>query len=220
MRAVASGLKRKASTIGLLLAAVSMLGFTRLEIGSTGLSLQAWLILREFALGLVYIPLQTLALSVVSNRAMARASSLVSVTSVVFGAVGVSALTTYLTQQATAHANDAVAALHTNPPTGIAASCVAAGRNASALKVCIGQHVATMALNDTFMLVLILCAIYAALALFVGRDPAIILPENPGWSGMSPVSRKVLIPTPRISPEYVRAKPSALRIPRLLHTPL
>jgi len=92
--------------------------------------------------------------------------------------------------------------------------------NASALKVCIGQHVATMALNDTFMLVLILCAICAALALFVGRDPAIILPENPGWSGMSPVSRKVLVPTPRISPGYVRAKPSALRIPRLLHTPL
>ncbi len=65
-----------------------MLGFTRLEIGSTGISLQVWLILREFAQGLVNIPLQTLALSVVSNRAMARASSLVSVTPVVFGAVG------------------------------------------------------------------------------------------------------------------------------------
>lgn len=161
------------AAVGLLLAAVSMLGFTRLERGSTGLSLQVWLILRGFALGLVNIPLQTLALSVVSNRAMARASSLVSVTRVVCGAVGVSALTTYLTQQATAHANDAVAALHTNPRTGRAASCVAAGRNASALKACIGQHVATMALNDTFMLVLILCAICAALALFVGRDPAI-----------------------------------------------
>src|SRR5260370_41636426 len=83
--------------------------------------------------------------------------------------------------------------------------------NASALKVCIGQHVATMALNDTFMLVLILCAIYAALALFVGRDPAIILPENPGWSGTSPVSTKMLIPTPRICPGYVHPHPDRPR---------
>ena len=162
------------ATVGLLLAAVSMIGFTRLEIGTTGLSLQVWLILRGLGIGLVNTPLQTLALSVVSNKAMARASSLVSVTRMVFSALGVSALTTYLTQQAMAHANDVAAALHTFPLTGVAATCVAAaGRNVPALRVCVGQHVTTMGLNDTFLLILILCAVCAVLALFVGRDPAI-----------------------------------------------
>jgi hypothetical protein len=159
---------------GALLMAVSMIGFTRLEVGTTGLSVQVWLIIRGLGLGLLNTPLQTLALSVVSNKAMARASSLVNVTRMVFSALGVSVLTTYLTQQTVAHANNVVAALHTLPLTGVAATCVAtAGRNVSALKVCIGQNATTMGLNDTFLLVLIVCAVCAVLALFVGRDPAI-----------------------------------------------
>jgi EmrB/QacA subfamily drug resistance transporter len=159
---------------GALLMAVSMIGFTRLEVGTTGLSVQVWLIIRGLGLGLLNTPLQTLALSVVSNRAMARASSLVNVTRMVFSALGVSVLTTYLTQQTVAHANNVVAALHTLPLTGVAATCVAAaGRNVSVLRVCIGQNATTMGLNDTFLLVLIVCAVCAVLALFVGRDPAI-----------------------------------------------
>ena len=161
-----------------------MIGFTRLDVGTTGLSLQIWLILRGLGLGFVNTPLQTLALSVVSNKAMARASSLVSVTRMVFGALGVSALTTYLTQQAAAHANDVLAALHTSPLTGVAATCASvAGRNAQVLKACVGQQVSTMALNDTFVLVLIVCAVCVALALFVGRDPAVEAAKRAGESG-------------------------------------
>jgi len=162
------------ASLGALLMAVSMIGFTHLEVGTTGLSLQVWLIMRGLGLGLLNTPLQTLALSVVSNKAMARASSLVNVTRMVFSALGVSLLTTYLTQQTVAHANDVVAALHTLPLTGVAATCAAAAvRNSSALGVCVGQHATTMGLNDTFLLVLIVCAASAVLALFVGRDPAI-----------------------------------------------
>ena len=92
----------------------------------------------------------------------------------VFGALGVSALTTYLTQQVTAHARDVLAALHTAPLRGIAATCAAAaGRNAQVLRACVGQQSPTMGLNDTFMLLLMVCAVFAVLALFVGRDPAI-----------------------------------------------
>jgi len=94
-----------------------------------------------------------------------------------------SALTTYLTQQAAAHANDVLAALHTSPLTGVAATCAAtAGRNAQVLKACVGQQVSTMALNDTFVLVLIVCAVCVALALFVGRDPAIEAAKRAGES--------------------------------------
>jgi len=161
-----------------------MIGFTHLGIGTTGLSLQIWLILRGFGIGLTNTPLQTLALSVVSNKAMARASSLVNVTRMVFGALGVSVLTTYLTQQATAYAANVVASLHTVPLTGVAATCATtAGSNVSALKVCIGQYATTAGLNDTFMLVLIVSAVCAVLALFLGRDPAIEAAKRAKESG-------------------------------------
>jgi hypothetical protein len=81
----------------------------------------------------------------------------------VFGAVGVSALTTYLTQQTTTHAKD------------VAATCVQqVGQHGQALlQACVVQHAATMGLNDTFLISLIGCIICTVLALFVGRDPAV-----------------------------------------------
>ena len=63
-------------------------------------SLQIWLLIRGLGLGLTNIPLQTLVVSAISNRAMARASSLINVTRQVFGAVGITALTTIFVQQA------------------------------------------------------------------------------------------------------------------------
>src|SRR5712691_3783550 len=136
---------------GLAIAAISMIGFTRMDIGTTGADLQLWLILRGLGLGLVAQPLQTLAVSVVSNRQMAKASSLISSTKVVFGAVGVALLTTYLTQQAATHGREIAAALQTRPLSGVAAACMQqAGQNAQALKLCVTQHAVTMGLNDTF----------------------------------------------------------------------
>jgi EmrB/QacA subfamily drug resistance transporter len=165
---------RVLAVAGLAIAAISMIGFTRLDTGTTGADLQLWLILRGLGLGLVAQPLQTLAVSVVSNRQMAKASSLISSTKVVFGAVGVALLTTYLTQQATTHAREIVAALQTRPVSGVAAACAQqAGQNAQALKLCVTQHALTMGLNDTFLVVLIGCGVCTALAFFLGRDPAI-----------------------------------------------
>ncbi len=159
---------------GLAVATISMIGFTRLATGTTGADLQLWLILRGLGLGLVAQPLQTLAVSVVSNRQMAKASSLISSTKVVFGAVGVALLTTYLTQQSTTHASEIVAGLQTRPASAVAAACAQqAGQNAQALKLCITQHALTMGLNDTFLVVLIGCGVCTALAFFLGRDPAI-----------------------------------------------
>jgi len=142
--------------------AASMFGFTNLTVTTTGASLQIWLILRGLGLGLVGVPLQTLAVSVVSNKQMAKASSLMGSTKVVFGAVGVSVLTTYLTQRTTVHIPD------------VAASCAQqVGQHAQALQLCIGQHALTMGMNDTFLFSLIGCVICTLLTLFVGRDPAL-----------------------------------------------
>jgi len=160
--------------IGFALVTVGTIGVARLTVSTTGLSLQWWLVMRGLGLGLVNIPMQTLALSVVSNKAMARASSLVNVTRQVFSAVGVSVLTTYLTQQTIAHGAEVAVAFQQRPLTGIAASCAPLARaGAAAVKTCVTQHVTTQGLNDTFLVVVIACGICAALALFVGRDPAV-----------------------------------------------
>jgi EmrB/QacA subfamily drug resistance transporter len=147
---------------GTALVAVSMVGFTQLTVTTTGADVQIWLILRGIGLGLVFQPVQTLAVSVVSKQQMAKASSLINSTKMVIGVLGVALLTTYLTQQGANHAN------------GVAATCVQqVGQHADALKVCIAQHAATMGFNDTFMISLIGCAICTVLALFLGRDPAV-----------------------------------------------
>jgi len=151
------------SIVGAVLVAVSMLGFLHLETNTTGASLQIWLILRGLGLGLVAQPLQTLAVSVVSKQQMAKASSLMSSTKTVFGAVGVAVLTSYLTQQATAHLKDATSTCITQ----------ASVHTPAALQTCIVQQATTMGMNDAFFFALIGCAICAIAALFVGRDPAL-----------------------------------------------
>lgn len=159
---------------GAAIVAVSMIGFTHLEVTTSGADVQLWLILRGVGLGLVGQPLQTLAVSVVSNQQMAKATSLISATKMVFGAVGVAALTTYLTQQSTTHARDIAAGFLTRPPGGVAATCLARVGNAPhALQACVAQHAATIGFNDTFLLSLVGCVLCTALALFLGRDPAL-----------------------------------------------
>ncbi|HKB47929.1 MAG TPA: MFS transporter, partial [Ktedonobacterales bacterium] len=161
-------------TAGFVLMAVATLGLRQLDVGTTWQSLQVWLVLRGAAFGLANIPLQTLAVSVVSNRAMARASSLVNVTRQVFTAVGVAALTAYLTQQAHVYGTGIAAAFRVRPPTGVAATCLAAvGRSLPALGACAQQHATTMGLNDAFTALMLGCAVAALLALLLGRDPAV-----------------------------------------------
>lgn len=172
------------AVVGSAMVAVSMIGFTNLDVATTGASLQIWLILRGLGLGLVGQPLQTLAVSVVSNKLMAKASSLMSSTKTVFGAVGVSILTTYLTQQGIAHGKDIAATLQTHPLSGVAATCVQqAGPHVQALQACVTQHALTMGMNDTFVFCLIGCVVCTVLAFFVGRDPAIEAAKKAKKSG-------------------------------------
>lgn len=162
------------AVVGVAIVAVATIGFTRLEVTTTGADLQPWLILRGLGLGLVVQPVQTLAVSVVSNKLIAKASSLINSTRLVFGAVGVSVLTTYLTQQGTTHAKAIATGFLTHPLGGVAATCVQqVGQHAQALQACVAQHATTMGLNDTFLVVLIGCVVSTVPAFFIGRDPAV-----------------------------------------------
>lgn len=166
--------------VGLVMLAAGSYGLTQLDVHTSGWSLQGWLIVRGLGLGLVNTPLQTLALSAVSNKAMAKASSLVTVTRQVAGAIGVAALTTYLTQQTKTHATDIGNAIRsgltTHQLSGVAATCVkAAGStlNQDLVKTCVAQNATVNGLTDTFWFVTIACAATIILGLILGRDPAI-----------------------------------------------
>ena len=121
-----------------------------------------------------------MAASKVSNRAMARASSLVTVTRMVASAIGVAGLTTYLTQQTASHALAIGQAIKTDLTThqssGVAANCArlpGSPFNQAAVRACIAQHAATQGLHDTFWAVQIICVASIVLALILGRDPAV-----------------------------------------------
>jgi EmrB/QacA subfamily drug resistance transporter len=171
------------AVVGFALLSLGTYGLTMFTVNTTGLSLQGWLVVRGLGLGLTNIPLQTLVLSAVSNRAMARASSLVNVTRQVAGAVGIAALTTYLTQQATNHASAVSASFQAGPLAAARTACLArfGPTNIPAVTACvqgaarayIGPHAFVMGLNDTFLVVTIATAACAVLAIFVGRDPAV-----------------------------------------------
>lgn len=154
---------RTLSVVGTILVALSLYGFTRLTLTTSGADVQVWLILRGLGLGLVGQPLQTLAVSMVSKQQMAKATSLINSTKTVFGAVGVAILTTYLTQQTTAHVRDAAVAC-----TG------QVGQHLATLQSCVAQQATTMGMNETFLFSLIGCALCTSLAFFVGRDPALL----------------------------------------------
>jgi EmrB/QacA subfamily drug resistance transporter len=174
------------ATVGFALLTIGTIGFTQLTVNTTGADLQGWLILRGLGLGLVNIPLQTLALAAISNRDMARASSLVNVTRQVAGAVGVASLTAYLTQQAQSHAPSVTADFMSTQLASVQAACVqqigqvqgAAQAVAKCVQqaatVFVGHHALTLGLTDTFTIVMIACGVSAVLALFVGRDPSIV----------------------------------------------
>src|SRR5258708_16426812 len=144
----------------------------------------------------IEIRLQTLALSVVSKKAVAKAPLGVRVPRQVFGAIGVSVLTTYLTQQTPNHGNDVNTALHNGHAIGFAASCALhAGYNLLALKGCIAPYIMTMGLNDTFLVVTISCALCAVQTIFVGRDPAIAAAKRAEASGEEAVVEHVSLLT-------------------------
>ena len=159
-------------TAGVVSLALAMVGFTHLGLRTTGLSLQPWMVLRGFGLGLTTIPLQNLALSVVRNRDVARASSLVNVTRQVFSAAGLAALTAYATQNASYHVSTITQSVHSANPVGAAKVCLASG--ASGLAACIRNQGIVMGLNDAFAVVAIACGIAVIVALTLGSDPSLL----------------------------------------------
>jgi EmrB/QacA subfamily drug resistance transporter len=178
-------------------------GLTLFSVNTTGADLQVWLVLRGIGLGFTNIPMQTLAVSVVSNRAMARASSLINVTRQIAGALGVTVLTTYLLQQATSHAASVASGFLASPAGQQARAACAAqlAPNVAAVQGCVraattpyvSSHAFVLGLNDTFLVTTIATGVCVALALFVGRDPAIEAAKRAAARGETGAARPALL---------------------------
>ena len=255
---------RVLAVIGFILVTAGTWGFTQLTPHASWQSLQIWMLIRGLGLGFTNVPLQTLVLSTVSNRAMARASSLVNVTRQVFGAVGLAVLTTvfvqqtktyaqsyasqvtaatkaYVQQQVQAATTAAVKVYTSGSPTDpstplgkLTAQCAApfgakAQAHVTQINACVQgqvqhfaqsfaqtyaqqhgaqlaasfaaryvqQHVfplaATHALNDTFMISLIGCAVGIVIALFLGRDPSLVAAKQAVARGEKVESRPAVV---------------------------
>jgi EmrB/QacA subfamily drug resistance transporter len=167
---------RRLAVFGLLCLTIGTYGLTQIEVNTTVQALQVWLILRGLGVGFVYQSTQTLALSVVSNKGMARASSLVNVARQMASATAVAVLTTYLTAQTITHATDISHALQTGLQThnltGVAATCAQTTAQA-AVNACVLRSAMATGIADTFRVILILTAVSVLPALLLGRDPAI-----------------------------------------------
>jgi hypothetical protein len=113
---------------------------------------------------------------------MARASSLVNVTRQVFGAVGVTVLTSYLLQQSVNHSVGIAQTFRRTQLSSVQLACAQAhGQNVDAIQACVqkavqtyvSQHALVVGLNDTFLIVTMACVAVIGIALFVGSDPAV-----------------------------------------------
>ena len=160
---------------GLAMLALGSIGFTSAGPQTDGWSLTPWLMLRGAGFGMAgMLPIQNLAMSVVSNVAMARASSLFNVTRQIWAAVGVAGMSSYLTSRATELAPQFAVQARTG--IGPAGACVAATpMDLSAIRVCASRFITADALNDTFVLVVLLTVATLLVALFMGQDPAVRL---------------------------------------------
>ena len=163
---------RLLTMVGVGMLAVGSIGFTLAGPQTDPWSLTPWLILRGAGFGMAGVPIQNLALSVVSNVAMSRASSLFNVTRQIFAAAGVAGLSSYLTNRANALAPTMLAQAQSR--TGPAGACVlATPQSVAAIRTCITRLVTADALNDAFVLVVLLTFATMLVALLLGQDPAL-----------------------------------------------
>lgn len=97
---------RNMGIIGSILLIISSWQLTHLSIGTSGLELLPWLVLRGFGFGLTAIPVQTLALQAISGPALAKGSSLFNVNRQIAISVGIAILSTLFVQQTAGHLAD------------------------------------------------------------------------------------------------------------------
>ena len=156
---------RPFAVAGAVALVVSTWGLTGVGIDTSGLQLQPFLLLRGLGIGLTTPALQNLALAVVNRAALARASSLVSVTQQVAGAAGLGSLASYLAAETASHTVTLRARAVVSPAT----DACRAGSPTS----CLHHQALSLGLDNAFGVMLVGYVVCLVLAAIVGTDPTL-----------------------------------------------
>ncbi len=130
---------------GMMLLTISSIILININLGSGWLFLLPVLAIRGLGFGFSNLPLQTLALSTVTGRALPKASSLFNATGQIFSSIGVAVLSTLLIQYSASHARDLATtaqAAGTRPPANIVALAGTAALSNVFLAVTVGTGIA------------------------------------------------------------------------------
>ena len=107
--------------LGIVVLTVSSLMLMTVSKDTTGWSLAPALLVRGFGFGWSNLPLQTVALSAITGKALAKASSLYNATAQIFSSIGVALLTTLFVNGLRSHSTEIVRASGTGrPPADLA----------------------------------------------------------------------------------------------------
>lgn len=135
--------------LGLLMLTISSFLLIGINKNSDGWSFVPILLIRGVGFGWSNLPLQTVALSSITGRALPKASSLYNATAQIFSSIGISVMTTLFVQLTTSHAVDLVTSSQAQgqrPPTDLALQAGASG------------------MSDVFLIVTIATALSIAVA--------------------------------------------------------
>ncbi len=103
--------------MGLVVMSLSSILLYNIPMNADGWTFVPILFLRGLGFGWSFIPLQTLALSVITGKALPRATSLFNATAQVFSSIGTAVLSTFFVQQLATHGREVGARLIKGPPT-------------------------------------------------------------------------------------------------------
>ena len=154
---------------GAILLGISSWLLSQLTPSTDGFGMMPALILRGLGFGLTLIPVQTMALEIITGPALPKASSLFNVTRQIFSSIGIAITITLFVQRASAHGEQLASQARANLPPGVTLDpnnpLVKAGIES------IRSQAGTAAVNDVFTLVMIGSLFLLAIAFFLpGRQ--------------------------------------------------
>ncbi len=133
--------------VGMILLTISSIMLIAIKVDSGPAFFIPIIALRGVGFGFSNLPLQTLALSAITGRALPKASSLYNATGQIFSSIGIAVLSTLLVQYTTSQAGDIIATSQANrtpPPANIAALAGAGAMSTIFIILSIGTGVAVL----------------------------------------------------------------------------
>lgn len=159
---------RSLVAVGAVLLGVSSWLLTQLTPTTDGWGMMPALILRGLGFGFTLIPVQTMALEVISGPALPKASSLFNVTRQIFSSIGVAATITLFVQRAAAHGTELADAARRTLPPGVKIDPNSPVAQAAIQRI--RAEAGTDAVRDVFFMVMLGTVVLLVVAFLLPRQ--------------------------------------------------